>query len=147
MEGNITRIWTGRGAINQVLIDFNNDIDVNVRNLKKGLPEAIDIAFDSMFRKHDDMQPYFNNLYSVLDFVDAYFSAEIIDEVEANKFMSIVSGQLARSESELLCYYGLYSKAPHNLKEIIDNNGLLKNIDGKRIPSDVLNSYDPRAFM
>jgi hypothetical protein len=139
-EKKAKTIWVGRGAINNVLSDFKENLDLNK---SKGKHEALNTAFDNMFRGHlNDMKPYFSNLYNVLDFVDTNLLKKIIDGDEAEKFMLIVGGQLALSENELLFYYGLYNKAPKNLKEILSRNGLIKNMDYKNYPAEYVRMYN-----
>jgi len=140
-----SRLFAGRGALNKVIDEVRNDLATNLKS-GKDLNTSIDTCFDLMFKRHDDMQPYFNNLYSVLDFVNAYFLAEIIEEDEASKFMFVLNGQLARAETELLFYYGLYSNAPNNLKQIIQNYGLLKNIKKNSFSEEEIKMYENSAY-
>ncbi len=138
-------VYVSRGAINQVFSEFQHNYNLNIK-LNKSIDESINSSFDLLLKQNDDMQPYYNNLYSVLEFVDNYFLADIIDEVEVDKFMSIIVGQLSNSEVLLLCYYGLYSKAPYGTKTMIENYSLLRNIKKEYVGEDILNKYEPQAF-
>lgn len=135
-------ILIGRAAINQVLTYFKRNLNT-YKN--QGSQEALNKSFNEMFSGElNDMDPYFYNLYSVLEFVDSSFYEKNIDANEADKFTTIIFSQLSISEKELLYYYGLYNKAPKNLKEILERNGIIKNFDKRNIPQEYKTKYKER---
>jgi len=142
----LNRIYIGRGALNKVLESFNSEFKRNLRLDECSSIAALNKTFNDIFERYDDMEPYFNNLYSVVEFIERYFDAEVIEEDEADKFVSIFSGQLANSELGLLAYYGLYEDSPLELKGIIENYGMLKNLNHSRVVSSIVDLYDTKAF-
>ncbi len=138
-------VYISRGAINQVFNEFQRNMQLNIEK-GRSIDEAINIAFHLLFKSNDDMKPYYNNLYSVIEFVDDHYDVEVIDRVDENKFIAIIANQLSNSEVLLLCYYGLYSDNQLNTKKLIENLGLLRNIQKQFVEKEVLDKYDSSAF-
>jgi hypothetical protein len=138
------RLWYG---------DFKLDFsDYLIRRLNKSLPhdpqnrELVIVYYEEFYESlQGDLGHYFRSLYHIIKFVK---TSEVVTSYEdQRRYTSLVRAQLSAFELAFLFYNGISHFGMEKFKPLIEEFGLLENLDEKLLlHSSHENFYDPKAF-